>query len=78
MKLAAVVLLLVVVYAVALELVPWPAVLAVPASIAVVLAALRIWPVAVCTADDAVLRPLLERHKGCEVWVYPVRHAGRK
>ncbi len=31
--------------------------------------------VAVCTADDAVLRPLLERHKGCEVWVYPVRHA---
>ncbi len=27
----------------------------------------------------AVLRPpLLERHKGCEVWVYPVRHAGRK
>ena len=34
--------------------------------------------VAVCTADDAVLRPLLERHKGCEVWVYPVRHAGRK
>ena len=34
--------------------------------------------VAVCTADDAVLRPLLERHKSCEVWVYPVRHAGRK
>ena len=34
--------------------------------------------VAVCTADDAVLRPLLERHKGCEVWMYPVRHAGRK
>ena len=25
--------------------------------------------VAVCTADDAVLRPLLERHKGCEVRV---------
>ena len=34
--------------------------------------------VAVCTADDAVLRPLLERHKGCEVRVYPARHAGRK
>ena len=29
--------------------------------------------VAVCTADDAVLRPLLERHKGCEVRVYPAR-----
>ena len=27
-------------------------------------------------ADDAVLRPLLERHKGCEVWVYLARHAG--
>ncbi len=79
MKLAAVVLLLVVVHTVALELVPWTDVLpAVAASIAAVLAALRIWPVAVCTADDAVLRPLLERHKGCEVWVYPVRHAGRK
>ena len=38
MKLAAVVLLLVVLYAAALELVPWPAVLAVPASIATVLA----------------------------------------
>ena len=74
MKLAAVVPLLVVVYAVALELVPWTDVLpAVAASIAAVLAALRIWPVAVCTADDAVLRPLLERHKGCEVWVYPAR-----
>ena len=79
MKLAAVVLLLVVVHTVALELVPWTDVLpAVAASIAAVLAALRIWPVAVCTADDAVLRPLLERHKGCEVWVYPARHAGRK
>ena len=33
--------------------------------------------VAVCTADDAVLRPLLERHKGCEVWVYLARQAGR-
>lgn len=33
--------------------------------------------VAVCTADDAVLRPLLERHKGCEVRVYPARLAGR-
>lgn len=33
--------------------------------------------VAVCTADDAVLRPLLERYKGCEVRVYPVRQAGR-
>ena len=33
--------------------------------------------VAVCTADDAVLRPLLERHKGCEVRVYPGRQAGR-
>ena len=33
--------------------------------------------VAVCTADDAVLRPLLERHKGCEVWVYPVRRVMR-
>ena len=46
MKLAAVVLLLVVVYAVALELVPWtavpPAVLAVPASIATVLAVVLI------------------------------------
>ena len=31
--------------------------------------------VAVCTADDAVLRPLLERHKGCEVWVYPAQLA---
>jgi len=28
--------------------------------------------------SDAVLRPLLERHKGCEVWVYLARHAGRK
>lgn len=28
--------------------------------------------VAVCTQDDEVLRPLLEKHKGCEVWVYPV------
>ena len=42
MKLAVVVLLLVVVYAVALELVPWPAVLAVPASIATVLAVVLI------------------------------------
>lgn len=33
--------------------------------------------VAVCTADDAVLRPLLERHKGCEVRVYPARQVGR-
>ena len=33
--------------------------------------------VAVCTADDAVLRPLLERHKGCEVWVVPARLARR-
>ena len=31
--------------------------------------------VAVCAADDAVLRPLLERHKGCEVWVYLARLA---
>ncbi len=29
--------------------------------------------VAVCTADDAVVRPLLERSKGCEVRVYPGR-----
>ena len=46
MKLAAVVLLLLVVYAVALELVPWtdvlPAVLAVPASVATVLAVVLI------------------------------------
>ncbi len=42
MKLAAVVLVLVVVYAVALEPVPWPAVLAVPASIATVLAVVLI------------------------------------
>ncbi len=42
MKLAAVVLLLVMVHAVALELVPWPAVLAVPASIATVLAVVLI------------------------------------
>ena len=46
MKLAAVVLLLVVVHTVALELVPWtdvlPAVLAVPASIATVLAVVLI------------------------------------
>ncbi len=46
MTLAAVVLLLVVVYAVALELVPWtdvmPTVLAVPASIATVLAVVLI------------------------------------
>ena len=33
--------------------------------------------VAVCTADDAVLRPLLERYKGCEVRVYPARQAGQ-
>ena len=33
--------------------------------------------VAVCTSDDAVLRPLLERHKGCEVWVYPAQLAVR-
>ena len=46
MKLAAVVLLLVVLYAVALELVPWPAVLAVPAAIAIVLALRRIFQVA--------------------------------
>ena len=32
--------------------------------------------VAVCTADDAVLRPLLERHKGCEVRVYRARQVG--
>ena len=76
MRWAAVTLLLVVVHTVALELVPWTDVLpAVAASIAAVLAALRIWPVAVCTADDAVLRPLLERHKGCEVRVYPARQA---
>ncbi len=25
--------------------------------------------VAVCTQDDEVLRRLLEKHKGCEVWV---------
>ncbi len=44
MKLAAVVLLLVVLYAAALELIPWtwPAVLAVPASIANVLAVVLI------------------------------------
>lgn len=42
MKLAAAVWVLVVLYAVALELVPWPAVLAVPASIATVLAAVLI------------------------------------
>ena len=44
MKLAAVVLLLVVLYAAALELIPWPwpAVLAVPASIATVLAVVLI------------------------------------
>ena len=44
MKLAAVVLLLVVLYAAALELVPWPwpAVLAVPASITTVLAVVLI------------------------------------
>ena len=50
MKLAAVVLLLVVVYAVALELVLWtdvlPTVLAVPAAIAIVLALRRIFQVA--------------------------------
>ena len=46
MKLAAVVLLLVVVYAVALVLVPWPAVLAVPAAIAIVLGLRRIFQVA--------------------------------
>ncbi len=34
--------------------------------------------VAVWTADDAVLRPLLERHNGCAVRVDPGRHAGRK
>ena len=33
--------------------------------------------VAVCRADDAVLRLLLERYKGCEVRVYPARQAGR-
>ena len=51
MKLPAVVLLLVVVYAAALELVPWtdvlPAVLAVPASIATVLAAVALVEAAV-------------------------------
>ena len=31
---------------------------------------------AVCTADDAVLRPLLEQHKGCEVRVYRARQVG--
>ena len=31
--------------------------------------------VALCTADDAVLRPLLEQHKGCEVRVYLARRA---
>ena len=41
-KLAAVVLLLVVLYTAALELVPWPAVAAVPASLAAVLAAVLI------------------------------------
>ena len=48
MKLAAVVLLLVVLYAAALELVPWPwpAVLAVPASVATVLALRRIFQAA--------------------------------
>ena len=65
MKLAAVVLLLVVVYAVAQALVPWPAVVAVPASIATVLAVVR-------------LRLLLKRHKSYAVRVKPVRHAGRK
>ena len=42
MRWVAVVLLLVVLYAVALELVPWPAVLAVPASISTVLAVVLI------------------------------------
>ena len=42
MNLAAVVLLLVVLYTAALELVPWPAVAAVPASIATVLAVVLI------------------------------------
>ena len=56
MKLAAVVLLLVVVYAVALALMPWPAVVAVPASIATVLAVVR-------------LRLLLKRHKSYAVRV---------
>ena len=42
MMLAAAVLSLVVVYAVALELVPWPAVVAVPASIVTVMAVVLI------------------------------------
>ena len=42
MKLTAAALLAVVLYAVALELVPWPAVLAVPASVATVLAVVLI------------------------------------
>ena len=33
------------------------------------------WAVAQCTGEDAVLRPLLERHTGCEVRVYPARYA---
>ncbi len=34
------------------------------------------WAVAQCTGEDAVLRPLLERHKGCEVRVWPARQVG--
>ena len=56
MKLAAVVLLLVVVYAAALELLSWTDVVAVPASIATVLAVVR-------------LRLLLKRHKSYAVRV---------
>lgn len=33
--------------------------------------------VVVCPDDDALLRALLEKHKGCEVRVYPARLAGR-
>ena len=32
--------------------------------------------VVLCTDDDALLRPLLEKHKGCEVRVYPARQPG--
>ena len=33
--------------------------------------------VVVCPDDDVLLRALLEKHKGCEVRVYPARLAGR-
>lgn len=34
--------------------------------------------IALCTADDSALRPLLEQHEGCEVIVFPGETKGLK